>query len=78
MKVEYTNRGFEIIYFVDRNNKYCSLQQSSLADYEIPGSSAIWFGVGDERMHIDLKTMKEILPHLKKWVQTGSLVVKEG
>ena len=77
MKVEYTNRGFEIINFVDRYNKDCSLQQSSLADYEQPGTSAIWFGVGSERMHIDLKQMKEILPHLKKWVRTGSLVVKE-
>jgi hypothetical protein len=75
MKIEYTSRGFEIINFKDRYDKECSLQQSSLADFELPGSSAIWFGRGDERMHIDVKQLKEILPHLKKWVRTGSLYI---
>ena len=71
MKISKTERGFEVISFFDRNQQLCSLQQSSLADYEPPGSSAIWFGIEDRRMHIDLEHMKELLPHLKRWVKKG-------
>ena len=43
--VAYTSRSFEIICFRDRYGTPCSLQQSSLADFEPPGSSGIWLGV---------------------------------
>lgn len=43
-KVERTNRGFEIIRFSDRHGTECSLQESSLAEYAKPGTSAIWLG----------------------------------
>ena len=39
-----TSRGFEIIKFRDRYDVPCSLQMSSLADFEQPGISAVWIG----------------------------------
>ncbi len=42
-----TARGFEIIEFRDRYDVPCSLQQSSLADSDRPGASAVWFGPDD-------------------------------
>lgn len=46
-EVEYTGRGFEIIGFDDCYGAKCSLQQSSLAVYEQPGTGAVWLGVDD-------------------------------
>jgi hypothetical protein len=37
-------RGFELIEFRDKYDTPCSLQMSSLAEYEQPGISAVWFG----------------------------------
>jgi hypothetical protein len=76
MKVEKTIRGFEIIKFKDINNVECSLQQSSAAIYEIPGTGAIWFGASD-RMHLSRKQLKKILPHLQAWVDSGSFKIKK-
>jgi hypothetical protein len=78
MKVEKTNRGFQIIKFQDRYGEECSLQQSSLADYEPPGTSALWFGVGGNRMHLDLHLINQILPHLVQWAANGHLYLKEN
>jgi len=72
MKIEKTERGFELIRFKDFYGAECSLQQSSLALYDKPGVSAIWFGKGDKRMHINLDLMKKLLPHLQRWVKDGS------
>lgn len=72
MDIEKTERGFELIRFKDFYGAGCSLQQSSLALYDKPGMSAIWFGLGDKRMHISLTLMKELLPHLQNWVKDGS------
>ena len=72
MRVEKTERGFEIIRFKDHYGEECSLQQSSLAEYERPGTSAVWFGVGVNRMHSSFKQVKKILPHLESWVKNGS------
>lgn len=47
-----TNRGFQIIEFKDRYGVKCQLQQSSLADFEPPGSSAVWLGVADAKPQI--------------------------
>lgn len=44
-KVETTARGFEIIHFADRYDNAGSLQASSLADNEKPGTSAVWLGI---------------------------------
>lgn len=43
----YTRRGFEIIEFRDINWIQCSLQASSLAEREEPGTSAIWLGCNE-------------------------------
>lgn len=48
-KVGRTNRGFELVEFEDRYQIPCSLQASSLADYERPGTSAVWLGPNDAR-----------------------------
>ena len=42
-----TARGFELVEFADRYGTPCSLQASSLAEYEKPGTSAIWLGPND-------------------------------
>lgn len=43
-KEESTGRGFQVVKFKDRYGVGCSLQASSLADYEEPGTSAVWLG----------------------------------
>ena len=42
-----THRGFKIVEFNDRYGVSCSLQASSLAEYEEPGISAVWLGPND-------------------------------
>lgn len=42
-----TARGFELLEFKDRYGTPCSLQASSLAEYEKPGTSAVWLGTDD-------------------------------
>ena len=57
MQIKRTQRGFELVSFKDFNHTACSLQQSSLAIYATPGSSAVWLGMdgmsGDVRMHLE-------------------------
>jgi hypothetical protein len=72
VKVELTGRNFEIIRFRDRYDVECSLQQSSLAEFEPPGSSAVWLGVEDNRMHLDLEQVKSLMKVLSRWVESGS------
>jgi hypothetical protein len=70
--VDHTGRGFELIEFTDRNDQKCTLQQSSAADYVQPGSSAIWLGVGETRMHLSLVQVEHLIGRLNNWVKTGS------
>lgn len=72
MEIKTTERGFELVEFEDYYGQHCSLQQSSLALYEQPGASAIWFGVGSARMHLSLEQVKALLPLLNNWVEGGS------
>ena len=83
-----TKRQFQIIQFKDRYNSTCSLQQSSIADFEPPGSSAVWLGLdpvtgehdgvfdagNKTRMHLDLKQVKALIAVLEMWVETGSFI----
>lgn len=71
-RVEVTERGFEIIEFTDRYNKKCQLQQSSLAEFELPGSSAVWLGIENERMHLDVEQVKKLINTLNQWIETAS------
>ena len=77
MKVYKTERGFEVVEFKDIYGNKCSLQQSSIALCETPGVGAIWFGVDDNRMHIDLSLLKELLPYLQRWAKDGSFCKRE-
>ena len=46
-KTELTANQFEYINFKDSYGNKCSVQQSSLADFNPPGSSALWIGVNE-------------------------------
>jgi hypothetical protein len=81
--VKKTGRGFELIEFCDYNGDNCSLQASSLAIYEKPGTSAIWLGceknapvhLGHElspRMHLSYKQVQALVSHLQNWLENGS------
>ena len=79
MKVKKTQRGFSLIEFLDRYKQKCSLQKSSLATED-----AIWLGVdvdiegkGSSRMHLTKKQVKAILPHLQRFVETGSIEINQ-
>lgn len=76
---ESTGRGFEIITFQDRYSAPCSLQQSSLAEYEIPGTSAVWLGVeGDKsRMHLDRTQVEALIAHLRQWLDNDTFTLPE-
>ena len=81
-KVKFNQRGFAFLKFKDRYKQECSLQKSSIATED-----CIWFGVdvgipkelgGDGekingRMHLTKKQVKELLPHLQRFVETGEL-----
>ena len=43
----YTERLFPLVKFRDRYGVECSLQASSLAEFEQPGTSAVWLGPDD-------------------------------
>lgn len=77
MKLRQTNRNFDIIEFVDRYGKECSLQKSSLATED-----AIWFGCNEglhfegkcmARMHLTQEQVAELLPYLQHFIETGEL-----
>ncbi len=83
-----TERQFEIINFKDRYDTPCSLQQSSLAEYEQPGTSAVWLGVDQQtgphdgvfdaanrtRMHLDLRQVQALICVLEQWVKNGTFL----
>ncbi len=70
--VRLTDRGFEYIEFKDRYGEQSELQQSSLAEYEQPGTSAIWLGLTKERMHLDRIRVEWMIEKLQSWLDTGS------
>lgn len=51
-KPKKTTRGFSIIKFKDYYDVPCSIQASSLAIYQQPGTSALWIGVDDPQPKI--------------------------
>lgn len=74
-----TERGFARAEFIDRYGSKCSIQESSLAD-----EAAIWLGVdrdfnelnaasGGHRMHLTQGHVRELLPLLQRFVETGGL-----
>lgn len=76
LEFKYTERGFARAEFVDRFDAQCSLQKSSIA-FEAP---CIWLGVdrsaqGQEslRMHLTQEMVRDLLPALTAFVETGEL-----
>ena len=70
-----TLRGFELIEFNDRYGDACSLQASSLAEYVIPGTSAVWLGPNgatERRMHLDRGQVQALINHLQNWLTNDS------
>lgn len=63
-----TQRGFTLIKFDDLYTQPCSLQKSSLATED-----AIWVGVTEKRMHLSREQVKELLPYLIQFTETGDL-----
>lgn len=63
-----TNRGFDISEFKDLYGFDCSLQKSSLASQD-----CIWLGVNENRMHLTQEMVRDLLPYLHKFVETGEL-----
>lgn len=74
--INHNPRGFEVIEFNDHYGRKCRLQQSSLALYETPGTSAVFFGVdtadGKSLAHITLEQVTALIAHLQAWASTGS------
>lgn len=75
MMPRFTHRGFQRIDFIDRHGNSCSIQESSLASED-----AIWFGVDEDfegrectRMHLTQEQVKELLPILQMFVETGQI-----
>lgn len=83
--LDHTSRGFELIEFKDRYGEKCTLQMSSLADYEQPGTSAVWLGpdqvkvhLGEQllpHMHLDREQVKALIAHLSAWLDNGSFQI---
>lgn len=68
MKTFTTDRGFTLITFRDKRGANCSIQKSSAADYD-----CIWLGAENNRMHLTQDQVKELLPILQHFVDTGEL-----
>ena len=82
MEIRLTPRNFEIIEFPESHGLPCNLQQSSSIDntqrgLDNPGSSFIWFGLKDSRMHLSRENLIELLPHLQQWLKTGNFSKEE-
>ena len=74
--IRVTSRGFQCITFVDANGELCSIQQSSaIGDTpdaaDRPGSSMLWLGAGENRMHLDRGMVVALIAELQEWVDNG-------
>ena len=94
MKFKQTDRGFDLIEFIDFYGSKCSLQKSSIIESE----EFIWFGVSKadhkagppwmdvtlpgnvscfSRMHLSQTQVKELLPYLIHFAETGEINLPE-
>lgn len=80
MKLEKTNRGFLVGKFTDAYGANCSIQESSIVEPHI------WLGSDDDqqrhhvtgelmstRMHLSQEQVRELLPLLTYFAETGYL-----
>jgi hypothetical protein len=75
--VEINDRGFEFIEFRDKYGEICSLQQSSLAENDKPGTSAVWLGYERKRMHLDRNQVASLIAHLFQWLDAGTFFLPD-
>lgn len=81
MKVEKTDRGFDVIvkdtYANEPQPARLLGQSSAVGDYEDswtkPGSSFLWFG---DKHHLNREEIAELIDHLNCWLNTGSLKIE--
>lgn len=71
-----TSRGFDVVDIKDANRQSGSLQASSAIMYEDapPGTSAVWLGVDDSRLHLNREMVDELIDLLSNWKKTGRLM----
>lgn len=54
-------------------------ESSAIGDYDNsydkPGSSFLWFG---DNHHLNREEVAELVGHLQRWLETGSLAAAEG
>lgn len=65
---EITGRGLILYEGLDRYKKKFSIQESSLAE-----EACIWLGSEENRAHLTIEQVKEIIPILQNFVETGVL-----
>lgn len=80
MRFGTTPRGFERCDFMDDTGTACSLQASSaIGDrpeaMEQPGTSFVWLGSDEDRMHLDRERVAELVARLSAWLATGSMKI---
>lgn len=88
--VNQTSRGFEIIEFIDHYGEKCSLQASSIAIYDKPGTSAVWLGCDEAknhhvtqeplspRMHLNREQVAALISHLQSWLNSDTFEHKKA
>lgn len=72
MRIEFatTSRGFKIARFADVFGQSCSLQKSSM----MAPPECVWLGAdGENRMHLSQEHVRELLPALQHFAETGEL-----
>ena len=68
MKIEKTEYGCQ---FIDLG-KGGILQQSRFGGIDDrPGSSHVWLGKKDHRMHLSISRVRELVKHLTNWLEKG-------
>lgn len=75
--IERTARGFQFVGLRDANGVYFTLQQSSAIDdtdrgMGNPGSSFVWLGSNDSRIHLHRTHVRKLVGVLQRWLDHGA------
>ena len=70
--VTQTSRGFELVEFKDFYEFTGTLQASSLAINDEPGTSAVWLGRERDRLHLNRDQVKALIKHLQSWLKNNT------
>ena len=68
MKIETNDLGYQ---FIELGEGDILQQSSSGGSYKIPGSSHVWLGKRDHRMHLNCYQVRELVKHLTNWLEKG-------